>query len=77
MKPGKEIYEFALKKMQAKPDDCLFIGDGGSDEFIGAKSFNMDTLMTIEFIKDLWPERIDKIKQNADYIISALCEIIP
>ena len=62
--------------MDATPEKSLFVGDGGSNEFGGAKRFQIDTLMTIEFIKDLWPEKIDEIKANADFFVTKLDEII-
>ncbi|MBN2038509.1 MAG: HAD family hydrolase [Spirochaetes bacterium] len=76
IKPDREIYEYALIKMRVNGEKCLFVGDGGSNEFIGAKMLNMDTLMTTEFIKDLWPERIGRISQDADYMVSDLSEMV-
>lgn len=41
VKPEPEIYEHAVKLSGASKDECLFIGDGGSDELKGAKDFGM------------------------------------
>ena len=32
VKPGREIYELALSRLGAKPEEAVFIGDGGSEE---------------------------------------------
>ena len=76
LKPDERIYKRALEQMETIPEKSLYIGDGGSHEFEGAKRLSIDTLMTIEFIKDLWPEKIDEIRKHADFIISKLDEII-
>ncbi|NOY07505.1 MAG: HAD family hydrolase [Spirochaetes bacterium] len=76
LKPDKKIYQLALDKMKTIPEKSLFVGDGGSNEFKGAKLFNMETLMTTEFIKELWPEKIDEIKNDADYVVDKLNDII-
>ena len=75
-KPNSEIYTIAINKMNAKNHKSLFIGDGGCNEFIGAKENNMDTMMTTEFIKHTWPEKIDTLKENADYVINNLSELL-
>lgn len=75
-KPDLEIYTIALEKMAAKADESLFVGDGGGDEFIGAKKMKMDTLMTTEFITDIWPGKIEEIKKSADFVVSRLSEIL-
>ena len=75
-KPDSKIYRIAINAMNAKFNEMLFIGDGGSDEFIGAKENSMDTMITTEFIKDTWPEKIKDLKVNADYSISNLKELL-
>lgn len=71
VKPEKEIYELCMKKLQVNQMDCLYIGDGGSDELRGAKACGMTTVLTTRVIKDLWPEKIDKRRSCADYEIDA------
>lgn len=38
LKPDKQIYELALQRLNVSPEECLFVGDGGSNELCGAKS---------------------------------------
>ena len=75
-KPDPEIYRIALNEMGANTENTLFIGDGGSNEFIGAKELKIDTLMTVEYIKNLWPERIPQIKKYADFTVNELGEML-
>lgn len=75
VKPDKEIYDIALLKMKTTPDKCLFIGDGGSNELMGAKQLGIKTVMTQQFIQR------DELKdsENVDYVIdkfSDLCHIL-
>ena len=44
VKPGREIYERALSRLGAKPEEAVFIGDGGSEEHKGAKELGMITV---------------------------------
>ena len=45
LKPDKKIYEIALEKMNAEASQGIFIGDGGSDELLGAKSVGLNTII--------------------------------
>jgi putative hydrolase of the HAD superfamily len=76
LKPEKEIYDHAVKLSGALHDDCLFIGDGGSDELAGAKNAGIAACFTSEFIKDLWPEHIESRKLIADYHIERIDELL-
>jgi len=71
VKPEQEIYELCVKRLGVKPADCLYVGDGGSDELRGAKACGMTTVITIRVIKDLWPEKIDGRRRYADHEIDA------
>jgi len=76
VKPEKEIYEIALKELGVTAEDVLYVGDGGSDELLGAKNTHMKTVLTTHVIKQLWPDRIEKAKQYADYIIGEIAELV-
>lgn len=71
VKPEQEIYELCVKKLGVEPADCLYVGDGGSDELRGAKAYGMATVITIRVIKDVWPEKIDERRRYADHEIDA------
>lgn len=46
LKPDREIYEQALARLKVKPEECMFVGDGGSSELQGAKAVGMRTVFT-------------------------------
>ena len=76
VKPEREIYEIALKELEVMPQEVLYIGDGGSDELMGAKVVGMSTVLTTHVIEQLWPERVENARQSADYVIDTISELI-
>ena len=51
VKPDVKIYEHCLALLQADPANCLFIGDGGSNELDGAKAAGLTPLRAVWFTK--------------------------
>jgi putative hydrolase of the HAD superfamily len=76
VKPEKEIYIECLEEMRIRPEQALYVGDGGSDELKGAKELGMTTVMTIHVIKHFWPERIARARQYADFEIDGVHELL-
>lgn len=50
-KPELEIYQAALKELALSPDDCLYVGDGGSNELMGASKVGMKALQAVWYKK--------------------------
>lgn len=78
IKPDKKIYELAMNRMKADSSDCIYVGDGGSNELYGAKQAGMKTVLTEYFVVKK-PELREKILESADYVIeefSGLLDII-
>lgn len=46
MKPDPRIFLLTAKRLEVKPEECLFIGDGGSNELSGALSVGMQSVLT-------------------------------
>ena len=40
-KPDEQIYQMALQNLAVLPEECLYVGDGGSLELTGAKRVGM------------------------------------
>ena len=51
-KPEREIFERCLTGLSVAPEDCLYVGDGGSLELETARSFGMQTLQAGWFVKN-------------------------
>lgn len=45
MKPDRQIYELACRKLGVEPDECLFVGDGANDELGGARRIGMTPVL--------------------------------
>ncbi len=76
LKPEPEIYREALQRMQVKPEQCMFIGDGGSDELKGAKELGIITVLAEYFIKRD-EEQLTNLRKWADYYIIDIGGILP
>jgi putative hydrolase of the HAD superfamily len=57
------------------PESCLYTGDGGHGELQGAKAAGFTTALTVEYIQNLWPERIPALRSGADYVIDDITRI--
>lgn len=40
-KPDSRIYRLACSRLAVEPQECLYVGDGASDELPGATAFGM------------------------------------
>jgi len=49
-KPDTGIYLHALDAIQLKAQDCLFVGDGGSDEHLGARAVGLTPVLITRHI---------------------------
>lgn len=44
-KPERAIYELAANGLGVDPQSCLYVGDGGDDELVGARDFGMNPVL--------------------------------
>jgi putative hydrolase of the HAD superfamily len=67
-KPSRQIFEFALKKLQVRPDECVFVGDEPRWDVEGSRALGMDAILvdrlrnapiaeerTVKHLSDLLP----------------------
>jgi putative hydrolase of the HAD superfamily len=80
LKPEPGIYALALERLGAasliNPGACLFTGDGGHGELRGAKQAGLNTALTVEYIQNLWPEKIPALKPWADFVVGDITRIL-
>jgi putative hydrolase of the HAD superfamily len=67
MKPEREIYQLACKRLGVEPKQCVFVGDNGDSELAGAASVGM-TPVQIRTARALAPE--------AAYVVGSLAEVL-
>jgi len=75
-KPDPKIYETCLRQLGVSSVEAVYVGDGGSSELAGARDVGMTTVMITGVIRDLWPEKIEERKADADHVIEHLSELI-
>jgi len=79
-KPDPKIYEFVATKLGVKCADCLYVGNGGSDEIRGAHEASMYPVLILpEYDSEahvLPSNEIVEYANNHGKVISALQEIL-
>jgi putative hydrolase of the HAD superfamily len=76
VKPERGIYDLCLRELGVTADEAVFVGDGGSDELLGAKDAGMTTVMVTGVMQELWPDRVTARLHQADYVIERLSELV-
>lgn len=51
-KPDEEIFMRCMKQLSVKPEECLYVGDGGSYELETARKLGMTALQAAWYLKD-------------------------
>ena len=57
LKPDKRIYELACRRLDIRPTEAIFVGDGGAKELYGATQARLTAYWSTWFL-DRWPEGI-------------------
>ena len=68
MKPDPEIYLLAARRVGCPPQACVFIGDGGSNELMGARRVGMRTIQVRCFVQ--------REVAGADHIVDRFSDIL-
>jgi putative hydrolase of the HAD superfamily len=76
VKPDRRIYETCIDHLGVVPEECVFVGDGGSEELEGARDIGMVTIMIAGLIRGIWPGRIEERRKHADLMIEHLSELL-
>jgi putative hydrolase of the HAD superfamily len=66
-KPDPRIYRHALDALGARPEETLFVGDGGSDEHRGARAVGVQTVLVTRFLRMWFPEKVEERRPHADW----------
>lgn len=77
VKPDPQAYLEACRLAGLSPGDCVFVGDGGSDELAGARRVGMRAVQMTGIVRRFWPEVAAERGQGADAHIVSLAELLP
>lgn len=76
VKPERAIYERCLMTLGLSAEECLFVGDGGSNELVGAKDVGMSTVLVSGVIAELWPERVQQRLSICDHHVECMPQVL-
>lgn len=74
-KPHPEMYLAATRRLNVQPEECLFIGDGSSDELHGAYALGMSTKMLAD-PNLLDTDRRDDVSKWDGAVINSLADLL-
>lgn len=75
-KPDPRIYELAMQRLNVKPEQCLFVGDGGSRELTGALQVGMQAVLIQPYGETELPQANSEAKDWQGTIIASLKEVL-
>jgi putative hydrolase of the HAD superfamily len=77
-KPDLQIYKLAAEKLGVRPEDCLYIGDGSSNELTGAAAVGMHPVLIVDPEEDrAGTHRIDSEGEEwKGPVISSFSEVL-
>ncbi|CUX67864.1 Alpha-D-glucose-1-phosphate phosphatase YihX [Clostridium sp. C105KSO15] len=75
LKPETEIYQLAMKRLNVRPEESIFIGDGGSNELFGARRAGMKTIFS-EYLDCKSKIQKEMIIKYSDYHIESFDDIL-
>lgn len=75
-KPDPRIYALAAQRLGVAANECLFVGDGESDELRGARNAGMCPVLITNHLAVLKPEAIGPRAALADLIVSGVKDLV-
>jgi putative hydrolase of the HAD superfamily len=75
-KPDPSIYRMATEKLNVKPQECLYIGDGSSNELTGALNFGMHPVLISVIHESSDAHYVDREQNWQGQKISSLKEVL-
>ena len=66
-KPNKEIFLRCMSSLNVKPEECIYVGDGGSQELEAAKSLGMYPLQALWY-RNKKSEHVIKLKEGFEQL---------
>ena len=73
-KPHTKIFEEALRKLDAKAEETVYVGDSPLEDIKGAKALGMKTIFVPSQFYSL--EFLNESQQKPDFIVNDICELI-
>jgi len=75
-KPDPRIYRYACDRLGVKPEDCLYVGDGSSNELTGAAAVGLHPILICDPGDTADTHFVDKEQNWTGPVISSLNEVL-
>jgi putative hydrolase of the HAD superfamily len=74
-KPDPRIYLLAAQQLNSNPRECLYVGNGGTDELAGARRAGMTSVLLTRHIEVVNPGRIPEVARDADWQVRTVSDL--
>ena len=75
-KPEPEFYRRLCRRLGVEPQQCLYVGDGRSDEHLGARAVGMTPVLITHYLAQYAPERIEELTPRCDFVVGSVDELV-
>ncbi len=75
-KPEPEFYLRLCGLLGVEPQHCLYVGDGRSDEHLGARAVGMTPVLITSHLARYAPDRIPPMAPRCDYVVASVAEVV-
>jgi putative hydrolase of the HAD superfamily len=74
-KPDRRIYELCAQRLGVEPAECLYVGNGGSDELAGARRAGMTPVLLTRHLEAVNLMRIEEVEKDADWQVRTVSDL--
>ena len=74
-KPEAAFFRRLCQRLGVEPQRCLYVGDGRSDEHLGARAVGMTPVLITRHLQHIAPERIALMAPRCDYVVESVREV--
>jgi len=76
MKPDPAMYLRATARLGVRPENCLFVGDGGSSEHEGANAVGMRAVLFLALLQESYPETAARRPRVTRWVIDSFADLV-
>lgn len=74
-KPSRRIYQIACERLNVKPQECLYVGDGSSEELTGAAAVGMLPILKRADLTDVYDAHRPELENWQGHVIDEVTEV--
>ena len=74
-KPSHRIYEIACERLKVQPQECIYVGDGSSEELTGAAAVGMLPILKRTDLTDVYDPNRPEVENWQGHVIDEISEL--